>query len=64
MAARLIVSAVAPFALAYLIGSIGVVWSLGLTSAAGVLAVLVLVAIGQLARNGSASEAAATQTSN
>ncbi|MFA1626212.1 arsenite efflux MFS transporter ArsK [Rhizobium mongolense] len=64
MAARLIVSAVAPFALAYLIGSIGVVWSLALTSAAGVLAVLVLVAIGQLARNGSAPEAAATQTSN
>ncbi|SCW91063.1 Predicted arabinose efflux permease, MFS family [Rhizobium mongolense subsp. loessense] len=64
MAARLIVSAVAPFALAYLIGSIGVVWSLALTSAAGALAVLVLVAIGQLARNGSASEAAATQTSN
>ncbi|TDW26678.1 putative MFS family arabinose efflux permease [Rhizobium azibense] len=64
MAARLIVSAVAPFALAYLIGSIGVVWSLALTSAAGVLAVLVLVVIGQLARNGSASEAAATQTSN
>ncbi|MBB4232298.1 arsenite efflux MFS transporter ArsK [Rhizobium mongolense] len=63
MAARLIVSAVAPFALAYLIGSIGVVWSLALTSAAGVLAVLVLVAIGQLARNGSASDAAATQTS-
>ncbi|AJD42157.1 arsenite efflux MFS transporter ArsK [Rhizobium sp. SEMIA 4085] len=64
MAARLIVSAVAPFALAYLIGSIGVVWSLALTLAAGVLAVLVLVVIGQLARNGSASEAAATQTSN
>ncbi|QPB18497.1 arsenite efflux MFS transporter ArsK [Rhizobium sp. 007] len=64
MAARLIVSAVAPFALAYLIGSIGVVWSLALTSAVGVLAVLVLVAIGQLARNGSAPEAAATQTSN
>lgn len=64
MAARLIVSAVAPFALAYLIGSIGVVWSLALTSAAGVLAVLALVAIGQLARNGSAPEAAATQASN
>ncbi len=64
MAARLIVSATAPFALAYLIGSIGVVWSLALTSAIGGLAVLALLAIGQLVKSGAASEAAAAQTSS
>ncbi|PKA38800.1 arsenite efflux MFS transporter ArsK [Rhizobium sullae] len=56
MAARLIVSATAPFALAYMMGAIGVVWSLALTSAAGGLAVLVLAAIGRLATNVYASE--------
>jgi hypothetical protein len=63
MAARLIVSATAPFALAYMIGAIGVVRSLALTSAAGGLAVLVLVAIGRLATNAYASEMKAGEAS-
>ncbi|WP_246678370.1 MULTISPECIES: arsenite efflux MFS transporter ArsK [unclassified Mesorhizobium] len=53
MAARLIVSAVAPFALAFAMVHIGIAWSLGAMALLGSAALLVLVAITRLpnARN-------------
>lgn len=48
MSARLIVSAVAPFALAFAMAHIGISWSLGLMALVGCLALLVLAAIAKV----------------
>lgn len=48
MSARLIVSAVAPFALALAMAHIGISWSLGLMALVGCLALLVLAAIAKV----------------
>ncbi|CAD0217353.1 hypothetical protein EN41_19395 [Agrobacterium tumefaciens] len=48
MAARLIVSATAPFALAFAMANIGATWSLAITTALGALAVLAFLGIGRL----------------
>ena len=49
MAARLITSAIAPFALALSMTWIGVIWSLAVTAGLGAIAVLAFVLIGRLA---------------
>lgn len=49
MAARLTVSATAPFALALMMGRVGVSWSLVITAVIGGIAVLAFIAIGRLA---------------
>lgn len=49
MSARLIVSAVAPFALAFAMAKIGISWSLSFTMLLGVSALLIFAAIGRLA---------------
>jgi hypothetical protein len=48
MAARLIVSATAPFALAFAMVNIGATWSLAITTGLGALAVLAFLGIGRL----------------
>lgn len=48
MAARLIVSATAPFALAFAMANIGATWSLAITTGLGALAVLAFLGIGRL----------------
>ncbi|AJC79827.1 major facilitator superfamily protein [Rhizobium etli bv. phaseoli str. IE4803] len=50
MSARLAVSSTAPFALAFLMGNIGVSWSLSITAALGAAAVAALLAIRPLMR--------------
>ncbi|MBA8904479.1 MULTISPECIES: arsenite efflux MFS transporter ArsK [Aminobacter] len=49
MSARLIVSAVAPFALAFAMATIGISWALSFTILLGVVALAIFVAIGRLA---------------
>ncbi|MBT1156446.1 arsenite efflux MFS transporter ArsK [Aminobacter anthyllidis] len=49
MSARLIVSAVAPFALAFAMAKIGISWSLAFTMLLGVAALVIFAAIGRLA---------------
>jgi MFS family permease len=49
MSARLIVSAVAPFALAFAMANIGISWSLSFTMLLGVAALAIFAAIGRLA---------------
>ncbi|WEO69822.1 hypothetical protein [Rhizobium rhizogenes] len=51
MAARLIVSATAPIALAFTTANIGATWSLAITTGVGTLAVLAFLGIGRLTRN-------------
>jgi hypothetical protein len=50
MSARLAVSSAAPFALAFLMGNIGVSWSLSITAALGAAAVAAVLAIRPLMR--------------
>lgn len=50
MAARLIVSATAPFALAFAIAHIGTTWSLTITTALGACAIVAFLAIARLER--------------
>ena len=55
MAARLITSAIAPFALALSMTWIGVIWSLAVTAGLGAIAVLAFLLIGRLASHGRAT---------
>jgi MFS family permease len=49
MAARLIVSAVSPFALAFAMANIGIQWSLSITAFLSAIALLIFVGLGRLA---------------
>ncbi|MBX4900780.1 arsenite efflux MFS transporter ArsK [Rhizobium bangladeshense] len=58
MSARLVVSSTAPFALAFLIGNVGISWSLTITAMLGIVAVAAFLAIRRLMRTSAPAEVA------